>query len=114
MNAPRMSIITSRTEAAGKQPSFETIEVKPLVESTIAQLQPALEHNGFAAQIDCRLVDMRAARAHPDHADVARDQAHQEEDQGRRSCQRRASCCSWPRSSSPKRPKPRPTSRVPV
>ena len=44
----------SRTEAAAKQPSFETIEVKPLVESTVAQLKPTLDHGGFIAQIDCR------------------------------------------------------------
>ena len=34
-----------------------------------------------AAGLDRRLVHMRAAGAHADHADVARDQAHQHEDQ---------------------------------
>src|SRR5258708_31627461 len=41
------------------------------------------------AQLDCRLTDMGAARPHANHADVAGNEAHQNEDQGCRSCQRR-------------------------
>jgi hypothetical protein len=40
-------------------------------------------------QVHRRLVDMGTARSHADDADVARDEAHENEYQRRRSCQRR-------------------------
>jgi len=62
----------------------------------------------LAARRQRRRIDMGAAGAEPDHADVARDQAHQHEDQRRRSCQRRDRqqeprydvAIHWPRSTS--------------
>jgi two-component system phosphate regulon sensor histidine kinase PhoR len=44
----------SRTEAATAQRYFEVVELRPLVESTLAQLKPTLEHSGFTAELDCR------------------------------------------------------------
>jgi two-component system phosphate regulon sensor histidine kinase PhoR len=44
----------SRTEASAAQRPFEVVELRPLVESALAQLSPALNQNGFTAVIDCR------------------------------------------------------------
>jgi two-component system phosphate regulon sensor histidine kinase PhoR len=44
----------SRSDAGAISRQFETVELRPLVESTLAQLKPALAHDGFSAEIDCR------------------------------------------------------------
>ena len=51
--------------------------------------QRLVEAELLAAGRDRRRIDVRAAGAQADHADVARDQAHQDEDQRRGSDQRR-------------------------
>ena len=44
----------SRTEAAPAQRTFEVVELRRVVESTLAQLRTALDHGGFTAHLDCR------------------------------------------------------------
>jgi two-component system, OmpR family, phosphate regulon sensor histidine kinase PhoR len=44
----------SRTEAAPARRTFEVVELRRVVESTLAQLQTALDHGGFTAHLDCR------------------------------------------------------------
>jgi two-component system, OmpR family, phosphate regulon sensor histidine kinase PhoR len=43
----------SRTEAASPQRTFEVVELRRVVESTLAQLRTALDHSGFTARLDC-------------------------------------------------------------
>jgi two-component system phosphate regulon sensor histidine kinase PhoR len=43
----------SRTEAPATR-AFETVELRPLVDSALAQLRPTLDHSGFSLAVDCR------------------------------------------------------------